>query len=491
MSQKAKLTLVFLTINLLSTIYSQLLDNADLRFVLSFFNNGIRAPAQTAMTNEDKTIDLFNENWSIPGPSELTNIGTRQQYLLGKRNRGIYGNFVSDTYDPNEVYIRVADYNNTLMSAQAQMSGFYPDGNGYTVPSSLLDVAKPPGTNNNYGNIDAISSTTGGQTTYFSLPNRMQIVPTHVFEADDRKYFLLYGIKDACPELYETIYDDNVESKEIKDMIDEFNNRYSEKLVKVFSVDKDYFRNIDNLYLFLDTYEIDYVHGRDLSIITNAGINKESFYNDTIKYLNVIKYDFYNGGEDMYYPKIAFSSFADELFKWTDNRINKDKNNNMKYQSYSMPKIVFFGVKDSTLASLYLYIKDAMNITDTVDHNIPYSSSLNIELYRKIGSTNENDYQVRINFNDRIYGPFNYTTFKNDMMTNYMTLHEIDDYCDGYNFLVGWGFRNATIVLGVLLGALLLAFLALLLCCCLCYERKNKNDHHKVNNTVPHDEKQV
>ena len=492
MSLKTKFILSILTLVNLISIYTSQIANADLRFVFSFFNTGSRAPADIAR-KAGTQLDIFNEDWEEPGFSELTNVGERQQYLLGRRTRSLYGNFISETYDPNDVYVRAADYNNTLMSSQAQLQGLFPVGLGSTIDTELLTVANPPGTTTNFGNIENLSSTNAGTgiKTHFSLPNRLQLVPTHLFSADDRKYFLLYGLK-TCPELNETIYESNANNKTLTDMITSFNNKYNEKLVKAFNVDSDYFRVPDNLYLFTDTFETDYIHGKDLSVFINNNINLEEFYQDAVKYLNVTKYIFYNGDLDLYYPRITFSSFSDEMFNWMDTRIQRDLNNNNQYSGYTMPKIALFGVKDSTLAGLFVYSKDALNIT-TNGPNIPYSSSLNYELFRKTNPKSADDYLVRINFNEQIFGPYNYNTFKNDMMMNVMTLNQIDDYCNGYNSLVGWGFRNATIVLAVLLGVALLLLLLTLLCCCCCYEKKNRhnNEHTKVNNTVPHDEKQV
>ena len=492
MSFKTKLILsIVAIINLISTITSQLLNNADLRFVLSFYNTGVRAPADIARRPGSTNLDIFTENWATPGFSELTNVGARQQYLLGKRNRDLYGNFISLAYDTKEVYVRAMDYNNTLMSTKAQMQGFYPVGNGYTIDADLLNVAKPPGTTTDFGNIDSLSSTNLGATTHFSLPNRMQLVPTHHFNADDRKYLLLYGLKQ-CPKLNKTIYETNAKNATLTDFIDSFNTKYNAKLVQAFNVDPDYFKVPDNLYLFTDTFESDYIHGRPLSVFTNNGINKDEFYADVVKYLNLTKYIFYNGDYDMYYSRITFSSFSDELFTWTDTRISRDINNNNLYSGYNMPKMVYFGIKDTAIAALFTYIKNSLDITDNAP-NVPYASSFNIELYRKTNAQSADDYLVRINFNERIYGPFEYNTFKNDLLLKVMTLDQIDDYCNGYNAFVGWGFRNSTIVLGVLLAALFLLLLIVLFCCCCFYEKKAKheNEHTKVNNTVPHDEKQV
>jgi len=51
--------------------------------------------------------------------------GMRQTYLLGQTLRRRYANFVSETYNTNEIYFRSSDVNRTLTSAYCVGTGFY------------------------------------------------------------------------------------------------------------------------------------------------------------------------------------------------------------------------------------------------------------------------------------------------------------------------------------------------------------------------------
>ena len=88
--------------------------------MLEITRHGSRAPQ-----NLEK---CFGDKWP-EGPSQLTPSGERQHYLLGQymRNRYIVKNkFLSETYDPKEIFVYSSDLSRTIMSASAHMTGIYP-----------------------------------------------------------------------------------------------------------------------------------------------------------------------------------------------------------------------------------------------------------------------------------------------------------------------------------------------------------------------------
>ncbi|XP_062514774.1 uncharacterized protein LOC134190336 [Corticium candelabrum] len=96
-----------------------------LELVSMVFRHGDRSPVVTFPS------DPYQESHWPQGFGQLTQLGMRQQYYLGKYLRHRYMTFGSDTYLLNgtysrdEVTIRSTDVDRTLMSVESQMAAFY------------------------------------------------------------------------------------------------------------------------------------------------------------------------------------------------------------------------------------------------------------------------------------------------------------------------------------------------------------------------------
>ena len=102
----------------LNSIYSHQ-NETNLFFIFLNFRHGARSPIFLI----NSTTDMIGGNWLLNG--ELTNLGKKQHFKIGLKNRERYSNFISDEYDPKEVVIYSTYFNRAINSVQSQLMGFY------------------------------------------------------------------------------------------------------------------------------------------------------------------------------------------------------------------------------------------------------------------------------------------------------------------------------------------------------------------------------
>jgi lysosomal acid phosphatase len=55
----------------------------------------------------------------------LSQEGKERHFKLGQLNRERYGDFLSETYNPDEIYVRSTDVDRTLMSEECHLAGLF------------------------------------------------------------------------------------------------------------------------------------------------------------------------------------------------------------------------------------------------------------------------------------------------------------------------------------------------------------------------------
>ena len=150
--------------------------------------HGARAPLEAFAWDKSQ--------WKV-NPGELTQEGLMQMYLLGKEFRSRYitqQNFVNQSFNMQEIYIRSTDVTRTIMSSQGNLMGLFP--NGPQIKKNMATQAVPPFP---ISNLEQKISEIGD----YALPNRFQPVPIDVYpqELDH----LLLGYSKSCKKIEKNI----------------------------------------------------------------------------------------------------------------------------------------------------------------------------------------------------------------------------------------------------------------------------------------------
>ncbi len=314
-----------------------------------------------------------------------------------------------------------------------------------------------------------------------ALPNQMQVFPVHLMSQIEIQYFFFYGFVPCSP--LNKILSDNSNNQAITSFIDTFKSQYGIQLNQAYP--KLNITTYHQLFVFFDTFISGYTQGYTFPELTNlkvdlVALNKTAYDFSTLDILT-----YYNGDSTHSLASITFSAFWIDLKPWIETTINKDLNGDISYNGFSTPKMVLYSTHDVTLGSLMTIFKLALGWD--ILYYTPYASSLNIELTRPSVATNlqASNYQITINYNDNIYGPYIASDFISKLDSYYWSQDNVAIYCSGLPWLLGFAVKRATIGLGVLFAFFFIAFVTTLIICCCFYKRKNEKDEFAV--VVPND----
>ncbi|KAI6181639.1 Sidoreflexin [Aphelenchoides besseyi] len=98
---------------------SDLDETSDLIFVQTIWRHGDRSPIWVGKNDPNVETTWLN------GFGQLSPEGVNQHIRLGKKLRERYNQFISPEYKSEEIYVRSSDVNRTILSAHANMIGFY------------------------------------------------------------------------------------------------------------------------------------------------------------------------------------------------------------------------------------------------------------------------------------------------------------------------------------------------------------------------------
>lgn len=164
-----KLIILLLTITTALVTTQKTIKSGDVVFVTELTRHGARAPLSDI-------TEYIKRDWiQNYGKGELTGVGMRQHYYLGKNTATKYPELLADLTNYEEYYIRSTNVNRTMMSAQSHIVGLR--GNSAFTGDDLIwnnDDPKmlPPVDQLNFPIADIDFKT--------ALPNGMLPFPVHV-----------------------------------------------------------------------------------------------------------------------------------------------------------------------------------------------------------------------------------------------------------------------------------------------------------------------
>jgi hypothetical protein len=430
----------------------------EIRFAFSFWRHGARAPDRGVVEKDGKKVDILGEEWDAPG--ELTPSGMRMHYLLGARNRKRWDDLLSDSYDVKEIYVKSTEYSRTMMSVMSHLQGLYPASTGPVLSAKQITKALPP------VNTDELTEAKTAAGTN-ALPNGIDVIPVHLF-ANDGDNFFFYS-PNSCAAL-PNIMAANANSSRNTQLLSEINSAWGEKLKTALALDdQNWLLDFNNMYLVADSFVAAYVDDRELKSFVDAGIVLNQFLDVAHEFeLHNIFYH-YNGDEDRMFAKICMTPFFLDVFRWMDTRIQYDIQGK-GYTGYAAPAVVLYSTHDVTLGSAQT-ILDFVFDREGEFIETPYASSFIWELIRRDGvvaaDLTEDDYTVKITYNDEDYLEVSYVEFKAKIRPHLLTPEEVNAFC-GFEIpnvteLVPTSYIDATIVLSCLLFVAVIGIVVLLI----------------------------
>ena len=383
------------------------ISNQELRFVFEMLRHGARAPTDNLDENSE---DWFGFKWS--GVKELTNVGLRQSYLTGYSDYLRYirdKKFLSETFDPREVYLISTDSHRTLLTANAHLQGLYPHGTGPELSDGQRTLAVPP---------NDLTSCSEEIQNVDALPFKMNILPIHSFFSADR--YIQLQDKKVCPGV--TGYYEKTQDKEaMLTLLKEIEEKYGDNFNTVAkNFKKDMFLEYATAYSILDAVICADVDGRNFSKFENNGISRKELVDDAYRFFRtdfeIIQESRNKVGE------MAMSPVFTQIKKWMDRKIEYDKNGNTDYKGFDMPKYVMYSAHDSTMAVFNYFLELNFGVELTYP---TFASRINFELIKNTNGT----YEIHYYFNEELKKTIPYEDFKNKLNKVLKTKEEIAAFC--------------------------------------------------------------
>ena len=373
---------------LLNAKYNHSIEEKNLFFVFIHFRHGARTPIYL---KRDNHTDMHGGKWSLYG--ELTNLGRKQHYELGSKNRERYSNYINEKYDPKEVQIYSSKFERCINSVQSQLLGFY---------SNITDI------NLNFLDFNGVNIGNKNKDSEY-IKSIIPAVNLFEYNEDDKfrkkKYEKVFQNHFDCPYILRQFKKTwNEKNKEISNLVENFNEQYYQLLIEEFrDIKNRKINTVKGFHRFCDVY-ISVYYDRDnnhvLEKISKYGINITTIRDICKDYLFKYFVNVRNGGYVKNNAIISLSPIIRKIINWMG--VRADLNNNFAPE-YNKPKLVLYSGHDSTIFDLQIILNRVFN-TNLEFPDFASTQVFELRRYNYI-------YYVELYYNDKLKMNITYDLF--------------------------------------------------------------------------------
>jgi hypothetical protein len=452
----SKIIFLFSLVIFIPLIQTEEKKEEEIKFVFQMHRHGARAP----FTGVENGKDCYKEDWISNG--ELSEVGKRQHYLLGVRNRKRYMDdykFLNKNYDPQEILIYSTNVKRTIQSIYSQLQGLYPEGYGKEIPINLNDekVTRPKFSNYTEFFQEIEEKYFSGANKYYALPNKINVAPVHIFYLPDHQV-QLHDYKN-CPKLKDDYFKMLNKSDIVQNFRDTLKKEFRVFFESLEGQNDTFLNDYWDIYKYMDTLKVDETDGRNLEaiikLLNDSQIKRFRELSDKFLFMDYYNINFY----DVMISQISMTNTMRVIIKYMDDIVqNKKDKSKVKYLIYSM--------HDTTFGAMEVFNNLAFN---TSIEYANFAENGFYELY-KINNT----FKVRLIIKDKIRDDMNYTVFKEKVEKKLYSDEQIKEKCK-------WQIdnkKNKSNILKITIICLI-AFnmvLILLIVCNLFYKKAQKQD---------------
>ena len=395
----------------------------ELRAVYETFRHGARGPIVDTTENPD----VFGTKWD--GYMELSYVGKRQHYLLGRKLNSRYKGYLNDKYQPDDLYVFATNVNRTIESALSHVQGLYfqSETRGHTVTDDQGKISFPPISKNKISQ-DILTKVSNLKTS--AIPNFSTIVPVHVIRF--KSHF--FPLSEDCPN--NSKIPENNNSKLIE-MGKWYWNLYGAELKEVLELNFDYKEDLDAAkyiesltdVIISNIYE---QRATEKLNLLKTKVDFARFKEDTWKYhgqefVQYLAGDYKYNNIDFFFARLGSSPFYRDLLTYFDKRIDTDNKGDKSY-STSLTRMKMFSAHDSTIGAQISYLWYAFKLEKLKDFEARYASNILYELKLENGA-----YKVDVYHFSSFTTPVisvDYNTFKTKISEALISFETASEFCE-------------------------------------------------------------